>query len=94
MALALKVGHDRSSHLRKRAHNPLYHRKPLEEQDRRRQAFLNKVKQAGDDRKWESRSEQVKLDFASLLRALTNTDALDFVDFETGLHLEAKAMGT
>lgn len=41
-------------------HNPLLQRKPNEEQDRRRQVFLKKVRQVSDDKKWESRSEQVR----------------------------------
>lgn len=47
-------------------HNPLLQRKPNEEQDRRRQVFLKKVRQVSDDKKWESRSEQIlRKDFLS-----------------------------
>ena len=38
----------------------LLQRKPLEERDRRRQVFLDKVRQVSADKKWESRSEQVR----------------------------------
>ena len=40
--------------------NPLSQRKPDEERDRRRQVFLDKVRQVSADKKWESRSEQVR----------------------------------
>ena len=35
-------------------------RKPHEERDRRRQVFLDKVRLVSADKKWESRSEQVR----------------------------------
>ena len=38
----------------------LLQRKPHEERDRRRQVFLDKVRQVSADKKWESRSEQVR----------------------------------
>ncbi|CAF9914175.1 hypothetical protein IMSHALPRED_001839 [Imshaugia aleurites] len=58
---------DTSNHSCKRAsHNPLLQRKPNEEQDRRRHVFLKKVRQVSDDKKWESRSEQIlRKDFLS-----------------------------
>ena len=40
--------------------NPLLQRKPHEEQDRRRQVYLEKVRQVSEDKKWETRSEQVR----------------------------------
>ena len=40
--------------------NFLLQRKPHEERDRRRQVFLDKVRQVSADKKWESRSEQVR----------------------------------
>ena len=40
--------------------NFLLQRKPHEERDRRRQVFLDKVRQVSADKKWECRSEQVR----------------------------------
>ena len=40
--------------------NFLLQRKPHEERDRRRQVFLDKVRHVSADKKWESRSEQVR----------------------------------
>jgi hypothetical protein len=59
MASARSAGTENSIYSHKRAHNPLFHRKASEEQDHRRHIFLKKVKESGEDRKWESRSEQV-----------------------------------
>ena len=51
---------DMSNYSNKRAVvNPLLQRKPSGEQHRRRQVFLEKVRQVSADKKWESRSEQV-----------------------------------
>ena len=40
--------------------NFLLQHQPHEERDRRRQVFLDKVRQVSADKKWESRSEQVR----------------------------------
>lgn len=60
MASARKAGTENSVYSHKRAHNPLLYRKASEAQDHRRQVFLKKVKEGSDDRRWESRSEQVR----------------------------------
>ncbi len=60
MASARKAGTENSMYSHKRAHNPLFCRKANEAHDHRRQVFLKKVKEGADDRKWESRSEQVR----------------------------------
>lgn len=61
MASAGETNSDTSKYSYKRAtHNPLLQREPNEEKDRRRQVFLKKVRQVSDDKKWESRSEQVR----------------------------------
>ncbi len=60
MASARKAGNEDAVYSHKRALNPLLQRKVGEEQDRRRQAFLKRVRQASDDKKWESRTEQVR----------------------------------
>lgn len=61
MASAGQINSDTSKNSYKRAtHNPLLQRQSSGEQDRRRQVFLKKVRQVSDDKKWESRSEQVR----------------------------------
>lgn len=67
MASAGKSSNDKPLHPQKRVtQNPLLQRKPNEEQDRRRQIYLNKVRQTSDDKKWEARSEQIlRADFLS-----------------------------
>ena len=61
MASLGQTSSDTSKHSYKRAvNNPLFQRKPHEEQNRRRQAFLDKVRQVSADKTWESRSEQVR----------------------------------
>ena len=61
MASARQINSDTSKNSYKRAtHNPLLQRQSHGEQDRRRQIFLKKVRQVSDDKKWESRSEQVR----------------------------------
>lgn len=60
MASVRKLGEEGSAYSYKRALNPLLQRKSDDEQDRRRRVFLNRVRQAGDERKWELRSEQVR----------------------------------
>ena len=61
MASAGQINSDTSKYSYKRAtQNPLLQRQSNEEQDRRRQVFLRKVRQVSDDKKWESRSEQVR----------------------------------
>ena len=45
---------------RRPVNNFLLQRQPHEERDRRRQVFLDKVRQVSADKKWESRSEQVR----------------------------------
>ncbi|KAF6238202.1 hypothetical protein HO173_003836 [Letharia columbiana] len=61
---------DTSEYSYKRAAQyPLLQRKPTEEQDRRRQVFLKKVRQVSDDKKWGFRSEQIlRKDFLSKQR--------------------------
>lgn len=60
MASSAQTSSDTSKYSHKRAvQNPLLHRKPDDEQGRRRQVFLDKVRQVSADKKWESRSEQV-----------------------------------
>jgi len=41
--------------------NPLLRRKPEQLQDQRRQVFLKKVRQSGDAKKWEERSDRVTI---------------------------------
>ena len=61
MASLGQTSSDTSKYSYKRAvNNPLFQRKPYEERNRRRQAFLDKVRQASADKTWESRSEQVR----------------------------------
>lgn len=61
MASTGQMSSDRSKLSYKRAtNNLLLQRKPKEEQDRRRQVFLKKVRQVTDDKKWEFRSEEVR----------------------------------
>ena len=45
---------------RRSVKNFLLQHQPHEERDRRRQVFLDKVRQVSADKKWESRSEQVR----------------------------------
>ncbi len=60
MASSEEKIYDRSLHPQKRLpQKPYQQRRPEEEQERRRGAFLTKVRQSSDDRRWESRSEQV-----------------------------------
>ena len=55
-----KTSSDTSKYSHQRAvKNPLLQRNPDDEQGRRRQVFLDKVRQVSADKKWESRSEQV-----------------------------------
>lgn len=61
MASAGETNNDTSKSPYKRAtNNPLLQRKTNEAQDRRRRVFLKKVRHASDEKKWESRSEQVR----------------------------------
>ena len=60
MAFTGQINSDTSNPYKRATHNPLLQRQSNEEQDRRRQVFLKKVRQASDDKKWESRSEQVR----------------------------------
>ena len=60
MAAARRMEDEHSIYSHKRAHNPLFQRSPGKEQIRRRQIYLRQSKQAGDDKRWASRSEQVK----------------------------------
>lgn len=60
MASAGETNSDTLKYSYKRAtHNLLLQRRPDEEKERRQQVFLKKVRQVSDDKKWESRSEQV-----------------------------------
>lgn len=60
MTSAGETKNDTSNYSYNRAtHNPLLQRKSSEEQHRRRHVFLKKVRHVSDDKKWESRSEQV-----------------------------------
>ncbi|KAL2042194.1 hypothetical protein N7G274_004682 [Stereocaulon virgatum] len=67
MASKAKSSNIKSVHSQKRpAQNPLQLPKPVEEQDRRRQVYLKRVRQTSDDKKWEARSEQIlRADFMS-----------------------------
>ena len=61
MASRGQTSSDTSKYSHKRAtQNPLLQCKPSKEEDRKRQVFLKKVRQASDDKKWETRSEQVR----------------------------------
>ncbi|CAD6584413.1 MAG: hypothetical protein ASARMPRED_001755 [Alectoria sarmentosa] len=60
MASRGQTSSDTSKYSHKRAtQNPLLQCKPSKEEDRKRQVFLKKVRQASDDKKWETRSEQI-----------------------------------
>ena len=60
MASAAHANGDKSKYSGDRAtRSPHMQRKFIEEQDRRRQKFLKKVRQVSDDKKWEFRSAQV-----------------------------------
>ena len=61
MASAYKASHENPACSEKRTYNPMYQRKPAEERERKQKVYLKKVKDDGDDRRWESRSEQVWL---------------------------------
>ncbi|KAL9073196.1 MAG: hypothetical protein Q9161_003028 [Pseudevernia consocians] len=67
MASAGETNSDTLKYSYKRAtHNHLLQRRPNEEKERRQQVFLKKVRQVSDDKKWESRSEQIlRKDFLS-----------------------------
>ena len=60
MTSAFRANPEGSARPRKRTYNPLYQRKSTEEQERKRQVYLTKVREDGNERRWESRSEQVK----------------------------------
>ena len=69
------------------------HRKPgaqrrAEEPERRRQAFLKRVKDAGDDKKWQTRSDQVCI---NVCLPLTTTNAYNVVDSTQRLSFTEKA---
>ena len=59
MVSTRKVGDENKYFPPKYAHNPLLQRRAAVEQDRKREVFLKRVRQTSDDKKWESRSEQV-----------------------------------
>ena len=61
MASAYKASHKNPACSKKRTYNPMYQRRPAEERERKQTVYLKKVKDDGDDRRWESRSEQVWL---------------------------------
>ena len=91
MASTRKADNENGSHSHKNAQNPLLQRMAGLEQDRRRQVYLKRVRQTSDDKKWESRSEQVG----------HNADASRFgeitliyhQDYEARFPCEAEAMG-
>ena len=61
MASSEKKVYHKSLHAQKRVPQmPFLQRGPDEEQDRRREVFLKKVSQSSDDRRFESRGEQVR----------------------------------
>lgn len=72
--------------------NPLLHRKPDDEQGRRRQVFLDKVRQVSADKKWESRSEQVCGHNSCDSPSCNRVD--DITDLENGLPIEEERVGT
>ena len=61
MAFGRKAATDSEVYSHKRVQNPLLQQRREEENDKRRRFFLKKVKQASEDKKWESRGEQVIL---------------------------------
>ena len=74
--------------VRSREHrDPLAHKR-AEEPERRRQAFLKRVKDAGDDKKWQTRSDQVCI---NVCLPLNTTNANDVVDSTQRLSFTEKA---
>ena len=61
MASSGQTSSDTSKYSYRRPVKDFYlQRKPQEERDRKRQVFLDRVRQVSADKKWESRSEQVR----------------------------------
>lgn len=77
--------------VRSREHrNPVAQRR-AEEPERRRQAFLKRVKDAGDDKKWQTRSDQVCI---NACLPLNTTNAYNIVDPTQRLPFTEKAERT
>ena len=92
MASVRKEGNDKHIPFPKRAMQKYpVKRKPEEEQDRRRQVFLKKVREVSDDKKWESRSEQVRHSPLPPYWSIYQADAEP--DLERGFSIEEKTMG-
>ena len=70
----------------------------VEEPERRRQVFLKRVKDASDDKRWQTRSDQVlKLCDMPFLRLNTICGGYlleYYIDTPSGLLIAAKAMGS
>ena len=61
MATGAKLSNNKLAPAQNRCmQNPLFKRKSNEDQHQRRQVYLKKVRQVSEDKKWESRSEQVR----------------------------------
>ena len=71
--------------------NPLLQRTTKEGQDRRRRAFLEKVRQVSDEKKWESRSEMVRDYCREMFLRRIQADTVE--DFEEGFPVEAEGVG-
>lgn len=83
------AGNDRPKRQIRVTPRSLLQHRPSEERDRRRNAFLTKVRQVSDEKKWESRSDQV----SSFGKCCHVTLLISDEDIKSGIFSEAETMG-